>query len=466
MSRKPPNILLIHCDQHRFDCVGANGHPLVQTPHLDRLAAEGVNFTHAFTPTAICSPARASLLTGTFPCQHGCIAIPGHEHYRPARGDLPKFPPLLAERGYRLGYVGRYHNEVEGDPTDFGFETFIANEQYGAWRAAQGLAPPPGGAFRDFFGVTDDHVAPEQTEIAWLADHVIDLLNGYAGSDDPFMLRWDTVEPHLPCVCPEPYASMYDPASIAPWPGFDDPLEGKPWIQAQQPRNWGVDGWDWARWAPTVAYYLGVISLLDAQVGRVLEALDRLDLAERTLVVYTADHGDLCGGHGMVDKHFVMYDDVQRVPLIARWPAGLEAGGTCEDMLIQEIDLASTFCDAAAAPVPSTFEGRSILRAARGEDTAPRADVFGEWSGGQFGLYSQRMVRDRRWKYVWNCTDVDELYDLETDPGEIRNLAGDPTHAEQLQRLRLRLVAWMEKLGDVKLNIWTRPLLEGRDVYS
>ena len=215
-----------------------------------------------------------------------------------------------------------------------------------------------------------------------------------------------------------------------------------------------------------MAYYLGVISLLDAQVGRVLEALDRLDLAERTLVVYTADHGDLCGGHGMVDKHFVMYDDVQRVPLIARWPAGLEAGGTCEDMLIQEIDLASTFCDAAAAPVPSTFEGRSILRAARGEDTAPRADVFGEWSGGQFGLYSQRMVRDRRWKYVWNCTDVDELYDLETDPGEIRNLAGDPTHAEQLQRLRLRLVAWMEKLGDVKLNIWTRPLLEGRDVYS
>ncbi len=125
---------------------------------------------------------------------------------------------------------------------------------------------------------------------------------------------WSPSEPHLPNVIPEPYASLYPPAQVPPWPSFSDPLAGKPYIQRQQRVNWGVEGWTWDQWAPTVARYLGEITLLDAQVGRLLAQLDALGLADDTVVIYTSDHGDLCGGHGMVDKHYVMYDDVMRVP--------------------------------------------------------------------------------------------------------------------------------------------------------
>ncbi|MCX7669980.1 MAG: sulfatase-like hydrolase/transferase, partial [Anaerolineae bacterium] len=294
---------------------------------------------------------------------------------------------------------------------------------------------------------------------------LIRLLEKAARNGRPFFLRWDTDEPHLPNVVPEPYASMYRPADIPPWPSFGDPLRGKPYIQRQQLRSWGIEGWSWERWAPIVARYLGEISLLDAQIGRLLEALDALGVAENTLVVYTTDHGDLCGAHGMADKHYVMYDDVARVPLILRWPAGLPAGRVCDAFVSAGIDLAATFCDAAAAPRPATFVGQSLLPLARGDATGARPDIFCMYFGNQFGLYSQRMVRDRRWKYVWNLTAEDELYDLATDPGEVVNRATDPAAAAELGRLRQRLLAWLEETHDPLLNGWTRrQLAEGAKV--
>ena len=281
----------------------------------------------------------------------------------------------------------------------------------------------------------------------------------------PFFIRWDSSEPHLPNIVPEPYASLYPPEAIAPWPSFPDPLSGKPYMQAQQRRTWGVDAWSWEDWAPVVARYLGEISLLDAQIGRVLDGLERLGLAENTLVVYSTDHGDLCGGHGMVDKHYVMYDDVVHVPLIARWPGRIAAGSTCDAFVSHSIDLASTFCDAAGVRIPSTFRGQSLLPLFAGSQENGREDIFSVYHGNQFGLYSQRMVRDRRWKVVWNATAEDELYDLETDPGEVNNRATDRACADELARLRRRVVAWMEATRDPLLNGWTRAqLLEGRSL--
>ncbi|HEX29010.1 TPA: DUF4976 domain-containing protein, partial [Candidatus Poribacteria bacterium] len=183
-----------------------------------------------------------------------------------------------------------------------------------------------------------------------------------------------------------------------------------------------------------------------------------------TLVIYTTDHGDMCGGHGMIDKHFIMYDDVVRVPLIMRWPGRIEAGMRCDSFVIHSLDLATTFCQVAGVPVPETFRGKDLLAVISGEGD-DRQDVFSMYHGNQFGLYTQRMVRDRKWKYVWNATAEDELYDLETDPGEINNLASDPRYAGELERLRGRLVAWMEEIGDRILNPWIRSqLLEGLKV--
>ena len=459
-----PNILLVHSDQHRYDCVGAHGHPLSPTPNLDRLAAQGVSFSHAFTPCPVCVPARNSFLYGTWATRHGAVSNRHTEAPWPPAPELPTWSEALRDAGYRLAYVGKWG--IHGRPQDFGFESYVPTSDYYTWRAEAGLPPVPR---TGWFGGTDPHISPEQSRIAWEADRVLERMRDLSRGPEPFLIRWDPAGPHLPNIVPEPYASMYPPATIAPWLSFPDPLAGKPYIQAQQRRTWGLDGWTWDDWAPVVARYLGEITLMDAQIGRVLAELERLGLSEDTLVIYTCDHGDLCGGHGMIDKHHVMYDDVVRVPLIMRLPRDSRAGSpdpvagrTCDAFVSHALDLAVTLCEVAQVPVPETFQGRSLLPLLEGQGEGEREDIFATYHGSQFGLYSSRMVRDRRWKYVWNATAEDELYELERDPGEIVNLAGDASSRQVLERLRHRLLTWMEETEDILLNEWTRrQLLEG-----
>ncbi|MBC7330505.1 sulfatase-like hydrolase/transferase [bacterium] len=467
-----PNIILIHSDQHRFDCLGINGHPLLQTPNLDRLAREGVNFTNAFTPAPICTPARASLFTGLWSTQHLCLSIPGTEIYRPANPNLPTFSKILGENGYILGYVGKYHDELPGTPKDYGFQDYIPLSDYLKWRKEKGLPLEKEGFVlfagylikkKEFpymwFGEEDVINKPEETMLAWGADRMIELIERYHSSGKPFFIRWDPVEPHLPNVVPEPYYSLYPPEKIKPWNSFPDPLEKKPFIQSQQRRTWKVEGWGWDKWAPIVSRYLGVITLLDHQIGRIMEKLRELGIEDDTLIVYTTDHGDMCGGHGMMDKHFVMYEDVVHVPLIMRYPPLLPKGKVCEEFVINEIDLATTFLSLAGLLIPDTFIGKDLMKIARGEEKG-RDDVLSIYHGAQLGSWTQRMVRDREWKYVWNASGEDELYNLKEDPGELRNLAQEPVYKEELARLRKRLVQWMEEVNDIMLNSWTRAQLE------
>jgi arylsulfatase A-like enzyme len=455
------NILLIHADQHRADCMGVNGHILIQTPNLDELARAGINFRQAFCPIPLCTPARASLLTGLWPTQHGSIANAQTEAFQPLLPGLTTFSQLLKEGGYYLGYVGKWGVDEKRDPTQFGFDDYISEKAYSLWREQQGLPPVP--RKNRWFGEVDPGIKPEQSRLAWGATQTIGLLEKAKEGDQPFFIRWDPSEPHLPNIVPEPYASMYAPAQIEPWPSFPDPLEDKPYIQKQQLRSWGLAGWGWADWAPIVARYLGQITLLDHQIGRVLAALADFGLAEETLVVYSSDHGDLCGAHGMIDKHFVMYDDVVRVPLLMRWPGKIAANQSSDAFVCSALDLASTFCEAARVAPPPTFMGQSLLPLTYGQSSGSRPDIFATYHGSQFGLYSQRMVRDRRWKYIWNATAEDELYDLETDPAELANLAGRAQFAPQLARLRGRLLEWLEATQDRLLNSWTRQQLANSD---
>jgi arylsulfatase A-like enzyme len=458
-----PNVLFLYSDQHRYDSLGGNGHPVVRTPTLDALAAEGANFSHTFTPTPICVPARCCLLTGAWPWRHGTINNFDSECYKPLDESLPMVPALLRRAGYFTAHVGRWHVKPKSsaDQESFGFETAVPDWRYNSWRQEQGLPPRPRPE-NFYLGGVDPHITPEQSFLAWEADRTIEMLRTAAAGNRPFHIEWHTLAPHLPNILPEPYASMYPPETIPPWPGFADSLAGKPYIQAQQQRTWKLDGWTWERWAPVVARYLGSISLYDAQIARVLTALDELGLAENTIVIYTSDHGDMCGSHGMIDKHHIMYDDVVRVPMIVRFPGRAPAGGACDEFLINSLDLPATFLELAGVDRPESFAGRSILAAVDGRDPAPRQDVYATYSGNQFSSCTQRMVRSRRWKYVWNAAGEDELYDLDNDPGELTNLATASEHASQLKRLRHRLVEWMEQVEDPMLNNWTRAqLLEG-----
>ncbi|NLV73244.1 MAG: sulfatase-like hydrolase/transferase [Chloroflexi bacterium] len=451
-----PNILLIQTDQFRYDCIGAHSHALVQTPVLDHLIAEGITYSSAYTPAPVCVPSRNSMLYGCWPTRHLAIANNGTEAPRPAHADLVSFGTVLHAAGYRLTCVGNWDVHPASKPKDHGFSTHLSESVYPAWRAAKGIAPVP--HTNGFWGELDPYATPEQTALAWGAEQVINQLREHQArsSDEPLFLQWNTSEPHLPNILPEPYCSQISPADVPPWPSFPDPLTNKPYMQAQQRRSWGIDSWSWKEWAPIVARYLGQISLIDAQVGRVLAALDELGLADDTLVIFTADHGDLCGGHGMIDKHYVMYEDVTHVPLILRWRGHTARGATNDAFISHAIDLAATFIELARAESPQQFVGRSLVPTFDGSTDLGRTNITSTYFGNQFGLYSQRMLRDRRYKYVWNLSAEDELYDMANDPGELTNLAQDGALREVLADLRLRLLAWLEETRDPILNMWTR----------
>ncbi|GAB5562188.1 MAG: arylsulfatase [Synoicihabitans sp.] len=431
---------------------------MVQTPHLDRLAGEGVNFTHAFTPSPICSPARASLLTGTWPSTHGCINIEGFEGYQPARQDLRNLWQLLADQGYRQALVGKFHGEVAGAPIDHGVDDFVPRDGYDAWRLAQGL--PAAIESGDWFGGADHTIDGGQSRVAWLADQANALMRRYHEEERPFFIRIDPDEPHLPCRPPADILARYKPEDIPPWASFPDELAGKPIAQEKLHEVWGTRDWTWRQWQPVVARYLAEVSLIDEQVGRVLAQLATLGIAENTLVIYSSDHGDYCGGHGFLDKHYAMYDDLVRVPLIMRWPAGFGSQPECDALVSNEIDLAKTIADVAGVDVPSSFEGEDLIATIQGR-TPSRSSIFAQYSGCQMGLYSSRMVRDREWKYVWNPTEGrDELYHLSTDPGELDNLVDHEKGRESLDRMRQCMVKWLTQVQDPLFNAFTRRSLD------
>ncbi|MEM7626284.1 MAG: sulfatase-like hydrolase/transferase [Planctomycetota bacterium] len=451
-----PNILYIHSDQHRWDCLGAHGHPLLRTPHLDRLAAQGVDFQQACTPTPICTPARACLLTGKWPTQHGVTSIPRTEIYHPLAEDQPLLTRLLHDAGYRQAHIGKWHDETKGQPTGYGVDFFQWEEDdYDAWRLEQGL--PLRERKNGWFGEVDPTTTIEQTRIAWGANHTLDQMSRFTKEGKPWFIRWDPSEPHLPNLIAPEMEDWYPVGDIEPWPSFPDPLNDKPPIQKQQRRTWGTDDWGWDKWAPIVSRYLAEIELIDRYVGQMMGRLDELGQAENTLIVYSTDHGDLCGGHGMMDKHFQLYDDVVRVPLLMRFPQQLPAGQINEAFISHEIDLATTFLAAAGVEVPECFEGVDLLPVGRGEADTGRQDCFVQYQGTQFGLYSQRMIRNREWKYVYNPTAQDELYHLASDPAELVNLAQRPAHTDMLMQLRGRAAEWMTSIEDPLLNEFTRP---------
>jgi len=455
-----PNILFIMSDQHRYDAVGAHARgttaPL-RTPALDRLIEQGADFTHAFTPIPICVPARSCLLSGQWSTQHGVAANYDAETFTPLPTDIPLAPRCVQQAGYHTIHVDRWHVTPHRTPHEYGFHDYVPNWRYTKWRERQGMAP-----FRrrhGWYGEADPVTTPDKSRLAWSADQAIDWIRRSQAESDPFFIRWQMVEPHPANCPPEPYASMYPPDELEPWAGFADPLDGKPYPQRQARLRMGIDDWTWDRWAPYVGRYLGDVTLLDEQIGRVLDTLDELGLAGNTLVIYTSDHGDMTGSHGLFDKHYVMYDDVVRVPLVMRWPGVIPGGRTVDAFVSNLVDMGPTWCDAAGADVPETFAGRSLLPLACGHDTETRPDIYAAYHGNQYGAYTQRMVRDRRWKYVWNATNVDELYDLGTDPGELHNRIADPACAAERHRLRHRLVAWMEQVGDRMLNPGNRTML-------
>lgn len=457
-----PNILFINVDQLRYDSLGYTGHPLVKTPNIDALASGGMQFDSAYTPLPSCCPSRQSLITGVMPEQHGgqwnyggggSLPIPSIDP------DRPVWVRQLKEAGYLTAYLGKWHVHPDLDPTAFGYDSFEEppNDNYETphkalkYRIANNPWPE--------FPIGHYETLPvDECHTHVLARKCIEKMDTLSGGGAPWHIRLDFSEPHLPCVPAEPFASMYPPETIPPWENFDESFEGKPYIQKQQVRNWCLEDWTWDEWSVYMSGYFGVISQVDDAIGRVLDALKARGLQQDTLIIFTTDHGDAAGSHRQIDKHYVMYEEVTHVPMVVRWDGVIAPGTTCRDFLSHFLDLPVTLLNMLQLPVPDCYQGQSFLPQMLGKSAeAPRPFAFSTYSGQQFGLYCQRMIRDRQYKYIWNATDVDECYDLEADPYEMHNLAADNEDSELCRKYRQHVYEVFSKLDDpLVTGLWNK----------
>ena len=439
-----PNVLFILCDQLRYDSVGYAGIRPVKTPNMDRLAKEGLAFHNAFTPLPVCAPARQSMLTGVQPDSIGALFNYNFIKTNGADPARPTWVSSLKNAGYRCGFAGHWDASPYGSEKDFGYETIFDN---GGYDREIGEKYGKIDYENSWFGCTNP-VAWEDTKTYRICQAAMDFIEDCG--DAPWHAWVDITDPHLPCRPSEPFASMYKPEDMEPWPGFGDTLENKPYIQKKQLENWHLVGKTWEDFAPTVARYYAMITQTDASIGRILDLLEARGQLDNTLVILTADHGDTSGDHGMMDKHYILYDGVTHIPFIVRYP---ELGsGDVHKFACQCLDLAPTIEDICGVTTDFPRHGRSVRAYIDGSET-PDYAVFTS-NGQQFGLFTQRGIRTEKYKYIWNLTDIDEFYDLEKDPGEKMNLATDPAYADIIRELGETMYRELQRRGDPFANGW------------
>jgi len=452
-----PNVLFIMTDHTNAQAVAPASQCI--KPNLDALAREGVRFGRCCTTNAICSPARASLMTATYPSTHGVWDCTHTQRRRwvDVAPELPYFSQRLAAAGYRCGYFGKWHVEQSGRLEDFGWSEYDLKCAHAGRHAIPGTqVVVPKAGYRDYLlaAVGDDPStgsgqADGQPPRHPAFEKGIDFIRRHAADDQPFCCFVSTAEPHDAYVPPKRFFDMYDVGSIRPSPTLRDDPAGKPEVVARMREVWaGLSNDDWRK---VSAAYWAVITFLDAEVGRILEALRDSGAAEDTIVVFTADHGDMLGGHGLFAKGVgTAYEEVYNTPLVVRGP-GIAARGELAEPLVSLVDLAPTLLDLCGLePLPASH-GRSLRPLLEGAaDEADWQDAYAEFFGQRF-VYTQRIVWHGRWKYVFSPGGVDELYDLADDPHERRNLAADPHHRETLIDMAKRMWRKMKEIGDESL---------------
>lgn len=462
------NILFLMTDQHRTDTVGAYGNPRACTPALDELARTGTRFDRWYTPTAICTPARASLLTGQAPFRHRVLA--NHERNVGYLEDLDDdsftFVEALREHGYNTGLVGKWHAGTDKNAAAFGFDgpdlpgwhNPVDSADYLAYLAEQGLPPysisdrirgtlPNGGPGNLLAARL--HQPLEATFEYYLATRTIELLERYAadGAQDgtPFFLQLNFFGPHLPYIVPDQYFDLVDPDTIELPLSIAETFEGKPPVQRNYSAHWTFDTMGIEVTRKLIAVYQGYVTMIDEQIGRVLAALERLGLSDETAVFFTSDHGEFTGSHRLHDKGPAMYEDIYRTAGLLRVPGG--PAGQVRTEFVSLLDCTASILELAGLDPTPAVDSRSLLPLARGATVPWPQDIVCEFHGHHFP-YPQRMLREDRYKLVVNPDSVNELYDLQNDPSELVNIYRHPEITGVRVRMLQRLYGLLRDRGD------------------
>lgn len=410
LQRARPNILFILSDQFRGDALGADGNRFVHTPNLDRLAEGGVRFAHAYCAQALCTPARATLITGLYPHTHGLqqnvYKIPNvlaDSRYRLS----VNFPSLLKQAGYTTGYIGKWHLGEE-NPGFFDY-----------WKGYNSLLP---------HWLGERQKSPYRSDVE--TDDGLRFLEENRGR--PFLLCQSYYPPHTPYTAPAKFHRFYEGQGV--------PKE----IQERME-------------------YYAAASAVDWNVGRLLEGLEKLGLADNTLVVFTADHGETFGRRPFSSNKTVCYEESARIPLLLRHP-GLLPKGMVWRSGVTTVDVMPTILAVAGLPVPRQVQGRNLLELVRRrrdrweepvilQNITQRPRDPGR-KPGEGDPVIERAVRTERWKLILRAYSsetewrMDELYDLERDPGEAQDLFARPESAARVKELSRMLLAWGRRYQD------------------
>lgn len=485
------NVLLITSDQQHYMTLGILN-PEIETPNLDRLARQGMLFQRAYCPNPTCTPTRASLITGQYPSQHGAwtlgtklpesahvvgddfhqagykTALIGKAHFQPTRSteeyssleSMPILQDLEFWKKFHDPFYGFDHVELARNHT---YEHLVG-QHYALWMEEKGLKN-----WRDYFtpptGTWDPKklyhwdIPEEYHYDAWIADRSMAMLEQYAKEDQPFFLWSSFFDPHPDYLAPSPWDTMYDnrPLTVPHLtPGEHD--HNPPHFQlTQQPdgdfSSYKETGWYLHGMHPhcgqseeqirkNMSVYYGMVSLMDKYIGKILDKLDELGLTDKTLVIFTTDHGHFFGQHGLHAKGPFLYEDMIRVPMIARLP-GVIPAGTRNGAIQSLVDIAPTMLDFAGLPIPHTMTGVSEKAVWSGETESVRDHALCEHHHEPTTIHLRTYV-DKRYKLtVYYNQTYGELFDLEQDPGEIHNLWDDPD-SQQLKTELLMKYIWAD----------------------
>ncbi|MFA5352647.1 MAG: sulfatase [Thermodesulfovibrionales bacterium] len=410
-----PNILLIITDDHRWDAMGCSGHPFLQTPNMDRLAAEGVRFTNSFATTSLCSPSRASILTGLYAHNHG-VTI----NSMTLNPGVVTFPELLQQAGYDSAFMGKWHLGNAIDPSP-----------------GNAIAPRPGFnrwvCFRR--GAYFDPEFNIDGEVQTVRGYVTDILTDFAiewllrPRSQPFFVMLSHKAPHSNYDPARRHTNLYEGLPIPRRKNVWDTLEGKPkWVRRR------------SKGSPSdehIRNYFRTLVAVDEGMGEIFSTLEALGQMDNTLIIFVGDNGFCLGEHGLTGKQ-IAYEESIRIPLLMRYPGLAAPGFVCEELALN-IDLAPTILDLSGAGIHPQMQGMSLRSLLSGQQTQWREEFLYEFLP-KIQAKIQG-VRTRRWKYVTypDRRDIDELYDLAADPFEMLNLSRDPAFRSQMRSLRGRL---------------------------
>lgn len=489
--KEKPNVLLILTDQQRLSTLSCYGETPCKTPNLDKLAGKSVVFQNAYTATPLCSPARASLITGWYPHQHGITANVGDIGCSlPQIVDSPELLPRQLQRaGYVCGYTGKWHlchhtedlyytTQKLTLPSDVGFtgqdlpghgngghkfkeyKDYLADNGYKPHEVTEDLVEEIKSLKITWTGLYGTLREPDEeaTMAFFLANHTISLIDQFTAEDrgEPFFIWHNFWGPHEPYYVPQKYLEMYKDVEIPPWPNYQWPSQTTPGPH-QFYISPSVNVLDWSDWAEAVKHYYAYVTLIDSAIGKIINHLEKRGVLENTVIIFMADHGETLGSHGgLMDKGIFHFEEIQRIPMMIFDPR-TSGSPRVEEKLVSLIDIYPTILDLAGVDDgPAGREGRSLAALISDEDIPWRDSLVVTSEGICNVSLGLRTIRYKNWKYCFTVSMDEMLFDLAEDPHELHNLAGEPQNRETLSMMRKKLYEFMERTNDRLKRYWFR----------